>query len=322
MLAKEGGDMKNKYQYLSGKTLGKTGRDYFSKDKDLTIVMFPYESHSAFPKAIQEIHKVLSIPFNLIIVEGNASDEVRSQLEDCERRYDNTTVLYSTKYLSPGEIINLAKAQIKTPYSFFLDNEIYIRPGCIERMLANAKNWGTDIVFPKNSLVSRVCKTPQKDIVSLETPGLRLAFLISTSSLSKLVKVDEHTDLYTAGWDLMLEFQAKGLRTRVSDEAWVESYPEHAIRRSDRSLYQHQWDLKRHHNVIGYFQSKWNLEIQDGLYQRWFEAKSHKVAAPASENTEYESFAHEAKLQSRPLESPPASLENASLPGDNGRKEG
>lgn len=314
--------MKSKYQYLSGKTLGKTGRDYPSKDKDLTIVMFPYESHSVFPKAIREIHKVLSIPFNLIVVEGNASDEVRSQLEECEKRYGNTTVLYSTKYLSPGEIINLAKAQVKTPYSFFLDNEIYIRPGCIERMLMNAKNWGTDIVFPKNSLISRVFKTPQKDIVSLETPGLRLTFLISTSSLSKLVKVDEHTDLYTAGWDLMLEFQAKELRTRVSDEAWVESYPEHAIRRSDRSLYQHQWDLKRHHDVVGYFQSKWNLEIQDGLYQRWFEAKSRKAAAPTSQDPEYEPSTHEVQLQSRPLENPSASLENVPLPGNNGRTEG
>lgn len=271
--------MKSEYRHLPEKTLGKAGRDHLSKDKDLTIVMFPYESHSVFPKAIQEIHRILTIPFNLIVVEGNASDEVRSQLEDCEKRYGNTTVLYSTKYLSPGEIINLAKVQIKTQYSFFMDNEICFKPGCIENMLENAKSWGTDIVFPKNSLISREFKTPNKDIVSLETPGMRLTFLISTASLSKLVKVDERTDLYTAGWDLMLEFQSKGLRTRVSDEAWVESYPEHPIKSGDRPLYRHQWDLERHHDVVDYFQSKWNLEIRDGLYQRWFEAKSRKTGS-------------------------------------------
>jgi hypothetical protein len=200
-----------------------------------------------------------------------------------------------------------------------MDNEICIKPGCIERMLTNAKNWGTDIVFPKNSLISREFKTPQQDIVSLETPGMRLAFLISSESLAKLLKVDERTDLYTAGWDLMLEFRSKGLRTRVSDEAWVESYPEHAIRRSDRSLYQHQWNLERHRDLVGYFQNKWDLEIHDGLYQRWFEAKSRKAVAPAFLSWEYMlNGAFSFKTKSRPLENPASSSEGNILPGVDG----
>lgn len=306
--------MKKEYGYLPERTLGKTGRDYSSKDKDLTIVMFPYESHSVFSKAIQAVYKILSIPFNLIVVEGNAPDEVRNQLEDCENRYGSMSVLYSTQYLSPGEIINLARPQIKTRYTFFMDNEICVRPGCVERMLLNAKNWNTDIVFPKYSLISRKFKTPQQDTASLETPGMRLTFLILTECLTKL-KVDDRTDLYTAGWDLMLEFQSKGLRIMVSDEASVTSFREHAVKRNDRSLYRYQWNLERHRDVIGCFQNKWNLEVRDGLYQRWFEAKSKKAVTSSFLNWRSLPFTHTNCLKSKE-EGSPDSLVDAALGSD------
>ncbi|MFZ5802841.1 MAG: glycosyltransferase [Candidatus Omnitrophota bacterium] len=274
--------MKNTLRHLPEKTLGKAGRDYSSRDKELTVVIFPYESHSAFPKAIQGLYKLLQIPFNLIVIEGNAPDGVRSQLEECENRYGSMSVLYSTKYLSPGEVIHLARPHIKTDYCFFMDSEIQIRPGGIERMLGNAKNWNADVVFPKHSLITRQFKTRDQDRLSLETPGMRLAFLMATGSLAKLTRVDKRTDFYTAGWDLMLEFRSKGFQTMVSDEAWVESLPEHGIRRNDRLLFRHRWDLEQHRHLVNYFQQKWDLEIQDGLYQRWFESKSRQAAALAS----------------------------------------
>lgn len=270
--------MKSNVRHLPETTLGKAGRDLFSKGKELTVVMFPYESYSAFPKAIHNLRKVLKVPFNLIVIEGNAPDSARRQLEECETRYGNITILYSPRYLSAGEVINLARPHIRTSFAFFMDNEICIKPETIERLLQNARDKKADIVFPKNSLIPRQFKTPQQNLIGFDAPGLRLSFLISSKGLTKLLKFDEQTNLYTVGMDLMLQIQAKELKTVTSLDVWLESFPEHSIKSSDREFYQHQWDLKRHRDGINHFEQKWSLEIKDGVYQRWFESKSQKAA--------------------------------------------
>ena len=85
---------------LPERSIGRSGGDLFSKPKQLTVILMPFERFSSFARAVDHLQRSIDVPFNLIIVEGNAPDSVRVSLEKRQRRYKNVTIIYSEHQVS------------------------------------------------------------------------------------------------------------------------------------------------------------------------------------------------------------------------------
>ncbi|HLD49816.1 MAG TPA: glycosyltransferase, partial [bacterium] len=119
-------------------TLGRAGHDLFSSRKDLTVIMVPFERFSPFAKAVDDLYKTMDVPFNLIVIEGNAPESVRASLEKCQRKHKNITIIYSNHQTSIGAAINLAVPHLKTKYAFIIDNDVRIPRGAMSSLLRGA----------------------------------------------------------------------------------------------------------------------------------------------------------------------------------------
>jgi GT2 family glycosyltransferase len=113
----------------------------------VTIVMVPRERFGLTRESIESLYANTTAPFELVVVDGGAPAELKTQLE-AEAARRGFRLVRSDYYLAPNEARNLALQQVSTPYVVFVDNDLFVAPGWLERLLECADETGAWVVGP------------------------------------------------------------------------------------------------------------------------------------------------------------------------------
>lgn len=252
-------------------TIARAGRDLFSSRKDLTVIMIPCEKFSPFAKAVDDLYKAADVPFNLIIVEGNAPDSVRASLEKKQRKHKNITILYSNQPASIGAAVNLAAPHLKTPYAFIMDNDVRIPRGSLSIFLRCAKEKGYGIICPQNFTVRR-------GPASRKGIGVQTCFMITRDALQKLGKFDEKATPLTLGIDIRMAADEHGIPILNETATSLELDGPSVIWPMDAALHSFQWNEQRVQDSLRSLEQKWGICLPEQDYVLWLERKKQDLA--------------------------------------------
>lgn len=256
-------------------TLGRAGYELFSGQKDLTVIMTPFERFSPFAKAVDDLYKTIDVPFNLIVIEGNAPDSVRASLERCQRRHKNITIIYSNHPTSTGAAINLAVPHLKTKYAFVTDNDVRIPRGAMARFLRDAIENEYGIVCPQNYVVlSRRTNPESKNVQSL---GIRTCLLISRETFGRLGKFDESMTPFTTGIDIRMRAEELGVSICNETATRIELDGENFLWPMDASIHSFQWNETRVLDSLRELEKKWGIRLQIQDYEEWLKSKKRDL---------------------------------------------
>jgi len=112
------------------------------RDKLLTIILVSYHSDNVIEKILQQIPK----KYTILITDNALSKKLKKNIED---RFINTQFLMPKKNLGNGGGVNFALTKVKTKYALYLDLDIQIEKGCIDKLIRiGNKKVGWGIIAP------------------------------------------------------------------------------------------------------------------------------------------------------------------------------
>ncbi|MEM9117874.1 MAG: glycosyltransferase [Cyanobacteria bacterium P01_F01_bin.56] len=113
----------------------------------VTIVVVPRERFSYTKQSLESIYQNTQVPFELIYVDGNAPAKIRRYLE-AQSNQKQFHLIRTNAYLSPNRARNLGLAAVNTPYLVFMDNDVVVAPGWLEKLLRCAEETNAAVVGP------------------------------------------------------------------------------------------------------------------------------------------------------------------------------
>ncbi|MCT7987868.1 glycosyltransferase family 2 protein [Laspinema olomoucense] len=116
-------------------------------DPQVTLVVVPRERFSCTRESLESIYQYTDIPFKLVYVDGNSPARVRQYLEE-QACLHGFHLIRVDRYLSPNKSRNLGLSQVKTKYVAFLDNDVIVSPGWLERLINCAEETNATVVGP------------------------------------------------------------------------------------------------------------------------------------------------------------------------------
>ena len=235
----------------------------------VTVLMVPFDRYSVFPKAVDSLFKETAHPFKLILVEGNAPEDVRHELEKRKKKYKNIQILYSSHHPRMAEAFNMGLVHVRTPHAFLMHNHLQVTPGWLSGLIehAPAKN---NILMP---YVSNTNGTPFSFLH---------AFLASKELLDEIGLFDESVGTPFWGIDLENRLRSKNVGI-IRDPAAVLDYQGPAILKgADLKLFQHQWDDPHTRQTLAYMKQKWGAAPEEAKYLEWLEKKRSTARFKAS----------------------------------------
>ncbi|MEO1005409.1 MAG: glycosyltransferase [Cyanobacteria bacterium J06638_38] len=114
---------------------------------DVTIVVVPRERFSYSCQSLASIYQYTNCPFNLIYVDGNSPEHIRSYLAEqaIER---NFKLIRTENYLAPNQARNIGLQHVQTKYLVFVDNDVHVAPGWLEKLVHCATETDSAVVCP------------------------------------------------------------------------------------------------------------------------------------------------------------------------------
>lgn len=114
---------------------------------DVDILVVPREQFGRTAESLESIYANTHIPFSLTYVDGNSPPHVRRYLERRSKELGFTLVRID-RYLPANQARNIGLAYCHAKYVAFLDNDVYVLDGWLERLLSCAQRTGAGIVGP------------------------------------------------------------------------------------------------------------------------------------------------------------------------------
>lgn len=90
--------------------------------KRVTYILTPLENEALLPKAVDALYADTAQPFDLIVIEGNASDRVRRELEKKKAFYGDMRIIYSTFRPTAKGAYELAAPHVLTADTVIVDS--------------------------------------------------------------------------------------------------------------------------------------------------------------------------------------------------------
>jgi GT2 family glycosyltransferase len=113
----------------------------------VTIVVVPRERFSVAVRSLETLLRNTPPPFRLIYVDGGSPPPVARRLA-AEVAAKGFELIRTEQFLAPNEARNLAFARVTDPYVVFVDNDLLVEPGWLDRLVRCAEETGADLVGP------------------------------------------------------------------------------------------------------------------------------------------------------------------------------
>lgn len=112
---------------------------------DVTVVIVPRERFSEARRSLDSVLSNITAP--LVYVDGNSPAPVRQYVQQRAREHGFRHVQHD-RYLSPNQARNIGLSLVETPYVAFVDNDLHVWPGWLDRLMACAEETGAALVGP------------------------------------------------------------------------------------------------------------------------------------------------------------------------------
>ncbi|MCE9522999.1 MAG: glycosyltransferase [Alphaproteobacteria bacterium] len=113
----------------------------------VTIIVTQRERTSLTKRSLENILTDTSEPFRLIYVDGGTPDHIGAYLE--HRKVDaGFSIVRQQGWLWPNAARNLALSTVDTKYIVFIDNDVVVEPGWLQKLVACAEETGAALVGP------------------------------------------------------------------------------------------------------------------------------------------------------------------------------
>jgi GT2 family glycosyltransferase len=114
---------------------------------DVTLVVVPRERFSAAQASLESIYANTRYPFKLVYVDGRSPRPLRRYLQQ-QAQARGFELIRTNTYLSPNQARNLGMGKVDTKYVVFIDNDVLVTPGWLEKLVQCAEDTDAWIVGP------------------------------------------------------------------------------------------------------------------------------------------------------------------------------
>jgi GT2 family glycosyltransferase len=114
---------------------------------EVTLVVVPRERFSYTRQSLESIYQYTKYPFNLVYIDGNSPKHIQEYLQE-QAQEKNFLLVRSDHYLAPNEARNLALKYVKTKYLVFVDNDVHVAEGWLEKLVQCAEETDSSVVCP------------------------------------------------------------------------------------------------------------------------------------------------------------------------------
>lgn len=129
-------------------SLGAVGRPAAeSQSPRVTVVVVPRERYSQTERSLEGLYEHTTMPFDLVYVDAGGPPPIRRYLEEAARRR-GFRLIRVDRYLGQNAARNLTRSLVETEYVVFLDNDVLVTPGWLEKIVECADETGAWIVGP------------------------------------------------------------------------------------------------------------------------------------------------------------------------------
>jgi GT2 family glycosyltransferase len=234
--------------------------------ESVTILMVPLDQYSAFPGAVDAVLKETRLPFELIIIEGNAPESVRLKLERRKKHHKNIKIIYSAHRPRMAEALNLGFPHIRTRLAFFTHNNVRVTPLWLEHLLKQARDH-PGIVCPYVAHHENTVR--EKDLPEVDMNG----FLATREILRSLNGFDEKVSAPLLGMDLAQRSKQHGIAVHRDPFTVLEYEPALFSKSFDLKFFQHQWSEKHVRESVFHMRKKWGLRLHESKYMEWLQKR-------------------------------------------------
>lgn len=113
----------------------------------VTIIVVPRERFSYTQQSLDSIYQNTSLPFKLIYVDVNSPPQIKRYLK-IQAREKKFQLIRVDRFLTPNQARNLALKTVDTEYVLFIDNDVLVKPGWLEKLVDCADRTKAWIVGP------------------------------------------------------------------------------------------------------------------------------------------------------------------------------
>ncbi len=114
---------------------------------EVTLVVSPRERFSYTCQSLESIYENTKYPFSLIYVDGGSPKNIKKYLEE-QSQEKGFQLIRTEHYLSPNQARNIGLKEVKTKYLVFIDNDVNVAPGWLEKIIKCAEETEATVVCP------------------------------------------------------------------------------------------------------------------------------------------------------------------------------
>lgn len=113
----------------------------------VTIIVSPRERFSYSRESLESIYQNTRYPFSLVYVDGGSPKPLQKYLQE-QSQEKGFELIRTEHYLAPNQARNLGLSAVKTEYLIFIDNDVYVEPGWLEKLINCAEETDATVVCP------------------------------------------------------------------------------------------------------------------------------------------------------------------------------
>ncbi|MGL5082879.1 MAG: glycosyltransferase family 2 protein [Microcoleaceae cyanobacterium] len=113
----------------------------------VTIVVSPRERFSYSRESLESIYQNTQYPFSLVYVDGGSPKLIHNYLQE-QSKTRGFKLIRTEHYLAPNQARNLSLPAVDTDYVLFIDNDVYVESGWLEKLIDCAQETDATVVCP------------------------------------------------------------------------------------------------------------------------------------------------------------------------------
>lgn len=113
----------------------------------VTIVVVPRERFSYTRESLESIYQGTKYPFDLVYVDGNSPEQIKNYLAQ-QAKEKQFKLIRTENYLAPNQARNIGLRSVKSKYIVFVDNDVRVVSGWLEKLVNCAEEESASVVCP------------------------------------------------------------------------------------------------------------------------------------------------------------------------------